>query len=682
MASSLQTTLTISMPLSDWTKNEDSKKAREKHINNIMHHVCALLNSNGGTLVLKATKDENITTTDTNDLRFEDVIRKVEQKLNSIIRTARVNSHLSSKVETPTEIVMKVGELKTLCTLSYNMFLPTDTQVSLIESDEVTVTNLIVNDRIIDVTDFEKAQTFDRFVLNSHLGIRESKTVQFKCLKSEKSKHNDLASRIIRNKFTSYVSAFANHIGGRIYIGIDENGLVVGETITKAMQKNLEKKLQKHIDKMLWPEYCSPPVKGKQWDIEFHAVIDSDDCPVQPRISEHEVRVIVVITIYACQGGVFAEKPESYHIVEVDNEGPDGLEIKVEPMDFKEWKTRLLFPGQKRNIPRTLSKCDGSSHKRRQQCDALDGKLLKRINNGEWEAFEQEAEKYQPKPNDPDGVEVELVILSKRYVYLYRKGDFESADKLMEEFNEKFSQSKDSEIFEIRGLLCLSARQRSEGQHKKSYETARNCFSKVEKLSPCILSAEYYVHFATMLTIIEGNETLKEEFKGDLNKDSFKKEAMMFYDIALQHLEQIHHVPLSKADMQQKSHINMAILKLGCSLSGDVVDDIVSMEAIKAASTDLDCVYKSIVGGVHPLSDFRSYQYKFATSSYLYRYSQHERQIDERTRLLEDAIRDVKKDITKKEDELPKFPELAKYARKHALVYREELEQLQPKNED
>jgi hypothetical protein len=249
----------------------------------------------------------------------------------------------------------------------------------------------------------------------------------------------------------------------------------------------------------------------------------------------------------------------------------------------------------------------------------------------------------------------------------------------MDEFNAKFGKSQDSLIFNVRGRLCLSALQRTQGRHEDSYRTARDILSDVEQLSPCILSAEYYAHFATMLTIIEGNEELSEKLKGDLSKNSFKEEAIVFYNRALEHLRKIHYVPLSKVDMQQKSLINLAILKLGCSLSGDVVDDIVRKEDIEAAKTCLKQVEDLIQGG-NPLTGFRSCHNKFATSSLHYRLSQHERQVDKRTFLLQGAI-DIAEDVEVLASKR-KFHELANYAREHGQVYRKELEQLQTKNGD
>ena len=62
-------------------------------------------------------------------------------------------------------------------------------------------------------------------------GLEESNTVQLKNLSSEKTKSMNLAKRIIKHKLASYVSAIANHSGGRIYYGIDDHGIVLGESL-------------------------------------------------------------------------------------------------------------------------------------------------------------------------------------------------------------------------------------------------------------------------------------------------------------------------------------------------------------------------------------------------------------------------------------------------------------------
>ena len=57
------------------------------------------------------------------------------------------------------------------------------------------------------------------------------------------------------NKFSRYVSAFANYKGGHIYYGIDDDGIVAGELIPNEVDKEeIVKKVEKSINKMIWPE--------------------------------------------------------------------------------------------------------------------------------------------------------------------------------------------------------------------------------------------------------------------------------------------------------------------------------------------------------------------------------------------------------------------------------------------
>ena len=56
------------------------------------------------------------------------------------------------------------------------------------------------------------------------------------------------------NKFSCYVSAFANYNGGHTYYGITDDGLVESELISNEKDKReITKKVGKAINKMIWP---------------------------------------------------------------------------------------------------------------------------------------------------------------------------------------------------------------------------------------------------------------------------------------------------------------------------------------------------------------------------------------------------------------------------------------------
>ena len=100
---------------------------------------------------MRAQADENVLAK--SGLRSDDIIRAIEQAFHPVIKTRGLSSHLTTINETPAKIVLKVEGLKSLCTLNYNMFLPTNTQVLPIDELDTAVALMNVN-RLVDVTDF------------------------------------------------------------------------------------------------------------------------------------------------------------------------------------------------------------------------------------------------------------------------------------------------------------------------------------------------------------------------------------------------------------------------------------------------------------------------------------------------------------------------------------------------
>lgn len=646
--------LELSFSSTDW----GNKKGKDDIMGKIKQNVCALLNSKGGKLKLTMTDGEG---DGNNIMEVDKIIRPIEQFFQNVIATSGVSKHLGISNQTFNKITWVVDGFESLCTLNYNLFLPTDTQVLLLSPVENDTARDILNiNRIVDVTETDR-NIPTKFILNCSIGIKESKTVQFKNLKTEKSKCNDLGSRIVHNKLTHYVSAFANHCGGRLYCGIRNDGIVEGEMVQEEDKDVIAKKVIKCINKMKWPEHCGEPQRGRhgQWDISYE--------PVEDKGNPVKYTYVIVIFVAACPGGVFCSEPESYHIVKG----------KVEKMEFTEWRKKLLHPDVE-PISRSMSRSDWSSRKLRKSCDSLDGKLLRLINNGKWDEFARAVESHRNDQNIDNKDELELVVLSKLYVFYYRNDQWGKAGDILKEFNNLLPKSTDHLIFEVRGRLILSANERTRGNHKESYEIAKDCLPKVEQISACILTAEFYVHFATMLTIIDCNEELKDLLKEDLTTASFKEEAILFYNKALQHLREVSYVPRSKADMEQKTYINLAILNLGCSLSGDIVDHSVSKKAIEAASTSLQRVSESIIQARNPLSGFRKCHWSFAQSSLFYRCSQLETTPERRIELLESALQYAEdaEDLARKRN----FHELSRYSQKHASVYRVELEEQEKQN--
>lgn len=622
-----ETQLELSLPASNLSK-KDKEEAYK--------YVCALLNSNGGTLILKTKA------------KYDNIIRPIEQNIKKSIGSGIVWKLDCKFLKDEEGFILKVKGLKELCTLNYNIYLPSNTQKIPVEPHEAEQMKDLLNERrIVDVTEVQDSPQLS-FVYDQPIGTQESKTVQFKHIQSEKN----LAESLYANSLVNYISAFANYYGGELFCGVDNNGIVKGQDLKDNHREAFRTKISDYINKMIWPEYIDKPVQGPdgQYDISFEPVILHDGTPMTP------ARFVVIIKVQMCLGGVFCGKPESYHVVNGE----------VRRMEFSEWKRRLIYSNRSRplEIVSNVPLLEWDSVGRRRECDSLDGRMLRIINNGQWDKFNMYADK------SGTDLEKQLVVLSKRSMYCYRKNMFDEAVEYLEQLSDQSANANNVMIFDVRQKLVLSALERSRGDHVKSYQIAEELLPKVKQLAPSILTAEFYVHFATMLTIFHGNDDFKKKLGTHVEPEYFKEQALKYYDRSLQHLENVSYVPV--VDMQQKAYINMAILLLGCSLSGDIVNEKVTKEHIEEAGTCLNRASQLEIQSGVAMTGFRSCHNYFARAFLSYRRAQHELSEDMRIERLEDAIRlaeDTEMLAAKKYD----FKELSAYARTHAELFKREL---------
>ena len=284
--------------------------------------ICALLNSNGGKLVLTAIIDND-------KIDANEQIRRYKQYFKEKIGTYNLHKYfkISDSPQEYNRVTFVVLRLPTLCTLNTNLYLPTETQISLVSPTEqdALCEILFTKKQYVEISEMKVPEQF--YYGRKH-DRGESKTVQFKNLNAEKKRRNDFVSRAINNKITQYVSAFANGSGGMIYYGIDDDGTVVGELLAREEEdrEEITKKLEQAIRKMIWPKESGKIERGKHWNIKFVPV---KDC--------NEKRFVIVVSVSPCSGGVFTKEPESYYV-------EDG---KVKKMSFETWKKNMYFKVKK-----------------------------------------------------------------------------------------------------------------------------------------------------------------------------------------------------------------------------------------------------------------------------------------------------------------------------------------------
>ncbi len=343
---------------------QDNQKKSKDFVNQkILPAVCALLNSEGGTIqITEITLD----------------IRSIEQAVTKITGEAACSTSVEVKrvanAEGDYEILVNVKKSKKFITVNYNLYRPTQKQILAIPATDDRDAIRSVLQRSIVENCVLKGSHSNNFVVGKNATLDESDVIQFKNLKtnaSEKttdaskrttdvskrttdvskrttdasktttdalkkttdaskrttgasktttdasktttdaSKGTTFAKRMMteKNKFSNYISGFANHRGGHIYYGINDNCVVVGEELTQAELDEVEEEVTKGVEKLVWTERRISPKRGVNWEIYFEQVKNENG-------EIKDSTYVIVVFVAFCRGGVFTAEPESYYIKE------------------------------------------------------------------------------------------------------------------------------------------------------------------------------------------------------------------------------------------------------------------------------------------------------------------------------------------------------------------------------
>ena len=331
------------------TEEESTQTKTKKCKNNdykaslcvIIKWICALLNSGGGRLELILNESPT-------RQQISECMRNIEQKVLLFLNDVRAYTKLFRwDLSSRDYIVLNIDQPDRFFTVNYNFCLPTNTQVLNLPpnlSSEFGIKETLQSSKgssqpAIEIESHEKD-----FIQYREIGPYESDTVQFKDVKSVSTPNVSLAKRITgkANKFSSYVSAFANHRGGNIYYGIDDEGTIIGEKVKN--KDDICKAVVKIIGQdMIWTESETKPERGKHWEVYFQPVKKAGN--ENQGEQENEIQELFIVVIYVARfpGGVFTEEPESYCIDSVDG----YADPQIKKMKFSEWKERFLPPSRK-----------------------------------------------------------------------------------------------------------------------------------------------------------------------------------------------------------------------------------------------------------------------------------------------------------------------------------------------
>ena len=187
---------------------------------------------------------------------------------------------------------------------------------------------------------------------------------------------------------------------------------------------------------------------------------------------------------------------------------------------------------------------------------------------------------------------------------------------MFKEYEELLPNSSNVELFEIIEQYLLCFQERSKGYYEKSYEVAKKCLKKLDKIQPGIVSAAFFVLVATVVNIIAIEKCNRSE------KNSFVTQAKQYYITAERHLENVHGLEAAKADLKHKIFVNEAMLFSGSCLAGNKLVNFDASVISKAqAQKCFDKSYDVVSHDMFPLSEFREIQFNLAQSDHFYRHS-------------------------------------------------------------
>ncbi|KAK3095720.1 hypothetical protein FSP39_018052 [Pinctada imbricata] len=289
----------------------------------VLKYVCALLNSGGGILHMKSLDYNHGVKSKDLDLWWSGM----ENKFADIISGDDICNYFDmvGNFDDP-DLYLFVKSAEHICTIDYHARLPTDTATHEVSYHSV-IKLLRKEGRCCSLADLPPIPEHFFYGKTCEQMKQETKQIQFKQLSTPNNPDSLMLPDRMSHMVSKYVSAFANHEGGHIFFGIeDDRAAVYGEQLNPLDQQRAVALVQNRMNIVIWGDARFKAIKGVHWDINFYPV---ENCPKK----KQKHRVVVVVSVCKFPGGVFTACPDSYFINEEGN---------VQSWVFHQWKLSML----------------------------------------------------------------------------------------------------------------------------------------------------------------------------------------------------------------------------------------------------------------------------------------------------------------------------------------------------
>ena len=259
-------------------------------------------------------------------------------------------------------------------------------------------------------------------------------------------------------------------------------------------------------------------------------------------------------------------------------------------------------------------------------CDLVYEMLTNLLNNNcNSEELKEASDTAQKKYGSPDD-DVKLTCLATFVRFHLRRGEYDRAEDYLEEYKRIQTRCNNQMRFKVMEQYLSSVIKRCKGEYEESYKILKESLGDLEKLPIGIISALVFIQIATVENILAMKTKDRKKMHSLINK------AKKNYDTASSYLNESQGHNIRKADYQQKIYINKALLHLGCSLSGDMLDDNEELINVSRAKNYLLKTQQIIHEG-YPFCKLRKIQNLLAQACLSYRLSS-----EDSTQQLQNAV--------------------------------------------